>query len=106
MRNVYQQVLDPISGWCEIRPYNEDVWRFLRAAFKCSFFLLSATVDNDSLDRILGAFIRKQNKLFTTDYSLDTLEILREDLSILFQQPDRPNIFSQRRILKKKIDVM
>ena len=46
--------MDPVSGWTEIRPYCPQTWGFLRAAFKCSFFLLSATVDEGSLNRILG----------------------------------------------------
>ena len=46
--------MDPLSGWAEIRPYNADTWKFLRAAFKCCFFLLSATVEESSLERILG----------------------------------------------------
>ena len=48
------KVMDPVSGWCEIRPYDSDIWKFLQAAYKCVFFLLSATVDEDSLKRILG----------------------------------------------------
>ena len=51
---VCLQVLDPVSGWCEIRPYHIDTWRFLRATFKCNFFLLSATMDEESLERVLG----------------------------------------------------
>ena len=54
-------VLDPISGWCEIRPYNSEVWSFLRASFKCNFFLLSATVEEDSLARILGKIIDSED---------------------------------------------
>ena len=50
--------MDPVSGWCEIRPYNEDTWKFLQAAFKCAFFLLSATVEEEGLTRILGRIIR------------------------------------------------
>ena len=46
--------MDPVSGWCEIRPYNEDTWKFLQAAYKCAFFLLSATVEEEGLKRILG----------------------------------------------------
>ena len=46
--------MDPVSGWAEIRPYNADTWKFLRAAFKAPLFLLSATMEESSLDRILG----------------------------------------------------
>ena len=48
------QVMDPISGWAAIRPYRSETWKFLRAAFKCPFFLLSATMEETSLSRILG----------------------------------------------------
>ena len=51
------QVLDPVSGWCEIRPYDSDAWKFLTAAFKCNFLLLSATIDEESLCRILGKIL-------------------------------------------------
>ena len=46
--------MDPKSGWCEIRPYNSEAWKFLRAAFKCVYLLLSATMEEQSLQRILG----------------------------------------------------
>ena len=51
------KVLDPIGGWCEIRPYCSDTWKFLCASYKCPFFLLSATMEEDSLNRILGKSI-------------------------------------------------
>ena len=35
-----------------------------------------------------------------------TLEILREDISILYKNADRPNVYSQRRLLKEPVDVM
>ena len=44
-----------MSGWCEIRPYNSEVWRFLVAAYKSKFLLLSVTIDENSLARILGS---------------------------------------------------
>ena len=46
--------MDPVSGWTEIRPYNSATWKFLRASFKCPFMLLSATMEESSLERILG----------------------------------------------------
>ena len=49
------QVMDPVSGWCEIRPYCSATWKFIRASFKCPFFLLSATMEESSLQRVLGA---------------------------------------------------
>ena len=50
------QVADPEGGWCEIRPYSPQTWKFLRASYKCPFMLLSATMEEDSLDRILGMY--------------------------------------------------
>ena len=35
-----------------------------------------------------------------------SLEIPREELAVLYQKPDRPNIFNQRRILKHPVDVL
>ena len=35
-----------------------------------------------------------------------TLEIDKADLEVLYKCPDRPNIYSQRRMLKKPVDVM
>ena len=52
--SLHTQVMDPVSGWCQIRPYSSDTWKFLQAAFKSAFFLLSATVEEESLQRILG----------------------------------------------------
>ena len=52
--SLHTQVMDPVSGWCQIRPYSSDTWKFLQAAFKSAFFLLSATVEEQSLQRILG----------------------------------------------------
>ena len=46
--------MDPVSGWAAIRPYCSSTWKFLRASFKCPLFLLSATMEESSLDRILG----------------------------------------------------
>ena len=48
------QVMDPVSGWCEIRPYCSATWKFVRASFKCPYLLLSATMEEQSLQRVLG----------------------------------------------------
>ena len=48
------QVMDPVSGWCEIRPYCSATWKFICASFKWPFFLLSATMEELSLQRVLG----------------------------------------------------
>ena len=37
---------------------------------------------------------------------IGTLEILREDISILYKSADRPNVYNQRRLLKEPVDVM
>ena len=48
------QVMDPVSGWCEIRPYCMETWKFVRASYRCPFMLLSATMEEQSLQRVLG----------------------------------------------------
>ena len=97
--------MDPVSGWAEIRAYCSATWKYLRAAFKCPLFLLSATMEEASLERILGTAIYFQ--IFIIDNCFkDTLEIKRDDLSLLYKSSDRPNIYSQRRILTKPVDVM
>ena len=48
------QVMDPVSGWCEIRPYCMETWKFVHATFKCPFMLLSATMEESSLQRVIG----------------------------------------------------
>ena len=53
---IFSKVADPQSGWCEIRPYCSETWKFLRAAYKCPVFLLSATMEENSINRILGEF--------------------------------------------------
>ena len=97
--------MDPISGWAEIRPYCSETWKFLRAAFKCPVFLLSATMEESSLERILGYFSYNRSKI-EQKYNEGVLEINREDLAVLYKNPDRPNIYTQRRMLKKPVDVM
>jgi hypothetical protein len=52
--------MDPVSGWAEIRPYRSETWKFLRAAFKCPLFLLSATMEERSLERILGKMVGRK----------------------------------------------
>ena len=116
--------MDPKSGWCEIRPYNSEVWKFLRAAFKSAYLLLSATMEELSLQRILGsinitltteivyeiAFLWTFKKNSTIPFlkfciPLETLEISRSSISVLYKNPDRPNIYSQRRLSKQAVDV-
>ena len=51
--------------------------------------MMSATMDEDSLGRIAN-----------------NLDIAREKICVLYKNPDRPNIYLQRRRLKQPIDVM
>ena len=39
-------------------------------------------------------------------FQSETLEISRDEIAVLYKTPDRPNIFSQRRILKQEVDVL
>ena len=98
--------MDPESGWCEIRPYCSNTWKFMRAAYKCPFFLLSATMEESSLCRILGIPDRLRSIIELNNTSLETLEISRADISVLYMCPDRPNIYGQIRNVKNTIDVM
>ena len=83
------QVLDPETGWTEFRPYSAETWAFLRARFRCPFLLLSATMEEESLTRIAR-----------------NLDLPREKIKVLYTNPDRGNIYHQRRILKEPVDVM
>ena len=83
------QVIDPLTGWTQFRPYTEETWAYLRARFKCPFLLLSATMDEGSLCRIA-----------------ENLDLPREKIVVLHTSCDRPNIFQQRRLLKSDIGVM
>ena len=76
----------------------------MRADYKCPFMLLSATMEETSLDRILG-WLYDICSFYTKAFS-GTLEIDKADLEVLYKCPDRPNIYCQRRMLKKPVDVM
>ena len=52
----FYKVLDPETGWVKIRPYCQETWSFLRARFKCPLLLMSATMEENSLQRICGNF--------------------------------------------------
>ena len=83
------QVLDTETGWTEFRPYSAETWAFLRARFKCPFLLCSATMEDDSLSRIA-----------------DNLALPREKIKVLYTNPNRGNIYHQRRTLKQPVDIM
>ena len=51
------QVLDPQTGWVQIRPYNQETWSFIRARFRCPVLLMSATMEEKSLQRISGRIV-------------------------------------------------
>ena len=78
-----------MTGWTDFRPYTEDTWSYLRARFKCPFLLMSATMDESSLNRIA-----------------ENLDLPRDKIVVLYASSDRPNIYQQIRILKKPIDIM
>ena len=48
------QVADPVAGWTGFRPLDELLWNFLMAVFYPKFLLLSATMSEAALCRILG----------------------------------------------------
>ena len=83
-----KQVADPEAGW-DFRPYNAELWRWLRATFQDTPFLLSsATLDTASLERIKSS-----------------LDIARQDVRVLTTSCDRPNIYQQSRVLKRRVDI-
>ena len=82
------QVADPKTGW-DFRPYSPVLWRWLRATYLGTPFMLSsATLNTESLDRIKVS-----------------LGIDKEHVKVLSSSCDRPNIFQQSRRLRRKVDV-
>ena len=82
------KVADPEAGW-GFRPYNAELWRWLRATFLDTPFLLSsATLDTDSLERITAS-----------------LDIAGQGVKVLTTTCDRPNIYQQSRVLKRRVDI-
>ena len=51
---VHCQVMDSENGWTTFRPYVPLTWNYLRANFRTPFLLSSATMEEDSLERISG----------------------------------------------------
>ena len=82
------QVMDDKSGWASFRPYVPSTWNFLRANFRAPFLLCSATMEDESMARIM-----------------DSLSFQRSDIRILFKSPDRSNIYQQLRVMSKPLDV-
>ena len=81
-----KQVADPEAGW-DFRPL--ELWRWLRATFQDTPFLLSsATLDTASLEPIKSS-----------------LDIARQDVRVLTTSCDRPNIYQQSRVLKRRVDI-
>ena len=79
---------DPEAGW-GFRPYNAELWRWLRATFQDTPFLLSsATLDTASLERITAS-----------------LDIAGQGVRVLTTSCDRPNIYQQSRVLKRRVDI-
>ena len=66
-----------------------ELWRWLRATYQDTPFLLSsATLDTTSLERIKAS-----------------LDISGQDVKVLTTSCDRPNIYQQSRVLKRRVDV-
>jgi len=82
------QVMDSENGWTTFRPYVPLTWNYLRANFRSPFLLSSATMEEDSLMRIA-----------------ESLYMARVDIKTVFKNPDRPNIYQQRRVFRETIDV-
>ena len=82
------QVMDENSGWASFRPYVPSTWNFLRANFRVPFLLCSATMDEESMNRIVTS-----------------LSLNRSDIKILFKSPDRSNIYQQLRVMSDSLDV-
>ena len=76
------------AGW-SFRPYSAELWRWLRATFQDTPFLLSsATLDTASLERIKSS-----------------LDIAGQDVKVLTTSCDRPNIYQQSRVLRRRVDI-
>ena len=73
-KNSTYQVVDPESGWCSIRPYDSDVWKYLRASFWCPYLLLSGTMEEKSFTRILS-------KLFYTSTEIINCGLIPKHVS-------------------------
>ena len=63
--------MDPLTGWVQIRPYNQETWSYIRARFRCPVLLLSATMEEKSLQRIAGKWIA--NWIYCKKYFQKTL---------------------------------
>ena len=73
-----------------------------------SYFYLQQWMRTALAESLVGNWIFVWNNpfLISIHFLSEALEINRADLVVLYKFPDRPNIFSQRRILKKPVDVM
>ena len=85
---LLRKVADPETGW-DFRPYSPVLWRWLRATYQGTPFMLSsATLNTESLERIKVS-----------------LGIEREEVKVLSSSCDRPNIYQQSRRLHRRLDV-
>ena len=82
------QVMDSENGWTSFRPYVPQTWNFLRANYRAPFLLCSATMEEESMVRILSS-----------------LHYQKKDVKILYKSPDRPNIYQQLRVHSEPLDV-
>ena len=101
------QVMDPETGWVQIRPYNKETWSYIRARFKCPVLMMSATMEESSLNRIAGgiAISYDTRQPFLSSFISDNLDLERDQIKVLYKSSDRRNIYEQRRFCSRQIDV-
>ena len=86
---LFPQVVNPVSGWLNIRPFDdEDTWLFLRAVYNAPLLLVSATLGEEDLQQVCKV-----------------VGLHRKDLVTVWKLPNRPNIFQAREILPKALTI-
>ena len=66
-------------------------------------------MEEESLSRIAGKSCPNFNVRYyetVIDKNLANLDLPREKIQVLYKNPDRANIYQQRRVLKQQIDIM
>lgn len=82
-------MVNPLSGWLNIRPFDDqNTWMFLRAVFDAPFLLVSATLGEQDLQEVCKV-----------------LGLNRKDLVTIWKLPNRPNIFQGCEILPKALSI-
>jgi hypothetical protein len=82
------QVADTEDGWTDFRPFHSDLWHHLYAAHHCTFLWSSATCGDAALGRICKSF-----------------GVERESVAVLQMGSDRPNVYLQRRITARTLNI-